>query len=97
MFDTLEPPEQIVARRWPLLMYGTYALAGLLFAIVGVRKHGLSQPFSLAIACVVFFLSLTWLVLTLKSESPLTNRKFSVRNIILILLLMAHQTPSLLH
>jgi hypothetical protein len=37
VFETLEPPEQIVARRWPLLMYSTYGLGGLVFAILGVQ------------------------------------------------------------
>jgi hypothetical protein len=96
MFETLETPEQIVAPRWPLLMYGTYGLASLVFAILGVRRHGFSQPVSLAIACVMFFLSLTWFVTTLRSASPLTNRKNQVRNVILLLLLIAHQVPSLL-
>jgi hypothetical protein len=97
MFETLEPPEQIVPRRLPLLMYGSYALVGLEFVILGVRRHGLSQPVSLAIACLMLFLSLTWLVTTLRSGSPLTSRKIGVRNIILLLLLMAHQTPSMFH
>jgi hypothetical protein len=97
MFETLEPPEQIVAHRWPLLTYGIYSLAGLVFAILGVRRHGFSQPVSLAIACVMFFLSLTWLVTTLRSRSPLTNRKVGFRNILLLLLLMAHQVPPLFH
>jgi hypothetical protein len=96
MFETLEPPEQIVALRWPLLMYGTYGLGGLVFVILGVRRHGFSQPISLAISCVMFCLSLTWLVTTLRSGSPPSHR-FRFRNIILVLLLMAHQVPSLFH
>ena len=65
MFETLEPPEQLVARRWPLLMYGTYSLAGLVFLIVGIRRHGFSHPFALAIAAVMFILSVVWLVTAL--------------------------------
>jgi hypothetical protein len=95
MFETLEPPEQMLVRRWPLLSYGIYGLAGLVFVVVGVRRRGFSQPVSLAIACAMFFLSLTWLVTTLRSGSPLTNRKVGFRNIILLLLLMAHQVPSI--
>jgi hypothetical protein len=42
MFEALDPQEQTVARRWPLLMYGTYAAGGLVFLVLGVRRHGLS-------------------------------------------------------
>jgi hypothetical protein len=95
VFETLEPPEQVVARRWPLLLYGVYLLGGLVYVIFGVRRHGFSQPISLAIGCVMFFLSLTWLVTTLKSRSSLTNREFGVRIIILVSLQMAQELPSL--
>jgi hypothetical protein len=95
MFETLEPPDQIVARRWPLLTYGTYGLAGLALAVLSVRRHGFLQPVSVAIACVMFFLSLVWFVTTLRSASPLTNRKYGVRSIVLLLLLMAHQFLSI--
>lgn len=91
MFDTLEPPEQAVARRWPLLIYGTYAVGGLVFLILGLRRHGFSQPFGLAVSVAMFLLSLTWLVTTLRSTTPITNRHFGVRNMILILLLMADE------
>lgn len=97
MFETLEPPEQVVARRWPLLLYGTYLLGGLVYVVFGVRRHGFSQPINLAIGCVMFLLSLTWLITTLKSKSPLTNREFRFRVIILVLLQMAQELPSLLH
>jgi hypothetical protein len=95
MFETLEPPEQLVARPWPLLMYGTYSLAGLAFFLLGVRRHGLSQPFGLAIAAIMVVLSLAWLVMTLRSKSPLSSRSFGVRSIILLVLLMAHDIPSI--
>ena len=91
MFDTLEPPEQEVSRRWLLLMYGTYALGGLVFITLGLRRHGVSQPFRLAVGTAMFLLSVTWLVTGLRSTSPMTNRQFGVRNMILILLLMAHE------
>lgn len=89
MFETLEPPEQSVGRRWALLMYGTYCLVALVFVILGVRRHGLSQPAHLALSCVMFFLSLMWLVTTLRAETPLNGRKARFRNMILVLLLMA--------
>jgi hypothetical protein len=91
MFETLDPQEQTVARRWPLLMYSTYAVGGLVFSILGVRRHGFSQPFRLVVGAAMFLLSLTWLVTTVRSTVPATNRNFGVRNIILILLLMAQE------
>ncbi|HZQ67392.1 MAG TPA: hypothetical protein VFA68_02640 [Terriglobales bacterium] len=95
MFDTLEPSEQLIARRWPLLMYGTYAVGGLVFVVLGLRRHGFSQPFRLALGTAMFSLSITWFTTTLRSTSPWTNRKFGVRNMILILLLMAHEFADL--
>ncbi len=95
MFETLEPPERLLARRWPLLMYGAYSLAGLVFFVLGVRRHGFSQPFSLAIAAVMFVLPLVWFVTTLGSKSPLTSRRVGIQNIILLVLLMAHDIPTL--
>lgn len=96
MFETLEPAEQPVARRWPLLMYGTYCFAGIVFVILGVRRHGLSEPAHLALSSVMFFLSLMWFITTLKSGTPVTNRKYGFRTMILLLLLMALQSLSLL-
>jgi len=90
MFETLEPPEQIVPRRWLLLMYGIYLLAGLVFLTLGLWRHGVSQPFRLAIHTAMFLLSLTWLATSVRSTSQTTNRQFRVRNMIMILLLMAH-------
>lgn len=95
MFETLEPPEQTVARRWPLVMYGTYSLAGLVFLGLGVRRHGFSQPFSLAIAAVMLVLSLLWFLTTLRSRSPLSSRRLAIHNIVLLALLMAHHIPSI--
>jgi hypothetical protein len=96
VFETLErPDEEPVRRRWLLLMYGTYCLGGLLFVILGVRRHGLSQPAHLALSCLMFFLSLMWLVTTLRAETPLNSRKAGFRNIILVLLLMALNSLSL--
>jgi hypothetical protein len=63
--------------------------------VAGVRRHGFSHLFSPAIAALMFFLSLTWLVTTLRSASPLTNRTVGIRNIVLLLLLMAHDIPSI--
>lgn len=90
MFGTLDPGEQAVARRWPLLMYATFSVAGLLFMILDVRRHRFSHPFGLAIAAVMFLLSIIWLLRTFGSASPISNRRLGIRNVILILLLMAH-------
>ena len=96
MFETLERPEQRVARRWPLLAYGVYAFGGVVFFVLGVLRHGFSQPFRLVIAAVMFLLSLTWLIATLRAGTPPTNRHFSIRSMILLLLLMAHDLPATL-
>ena len=89
MFETLEPPEQFVARRWLLLMYGTYCLGGLGFVFLDVRRHGFTPPVHLSFSCVMFSLSLMWLVTTLKSGTPVTSRKAEFRNMALLLLLAA--------
>ena len=96
MFESLEPPEQRVSRRWPLLFYGFYAFAGIVFLVLGVNRHGFSHPFSLAIDALMFFLSLTWLMTTLRSGTEATSRHFKLRVIILILLLLAHNLPATL-
>ena len=66
MFEALQPVDRPVARKWPLLMYGTYGFVGLAFVIIGLSKHGLSQPAHLVLSCLMFCLSLIWLVATLK-------------------------------
>jgi hypothetical protein len=96
MFETLEPPERPVENRWLLLMfYSTFCLVGLVSGTLSVRRHGLSQPTHLALSCSMFFLSLMWLVATLRSGSPLPSRKAEFRNIILLLLFLALNTLSL--
>ena len=85
MFETLDPYERTVDRRWPLLLYSTYGVVGLLFLILEVRSHGFSQPFWLVVLAAVFLLSLTWLATTLRSTVPPTWREVRVRYIILLL------------
>jgi hypothetical protein len=90
MFETLERPERPVEYRWLLLMfYGTYCLVGLMSGTLSVRRHGLSQPTHLALSCAMFFLSLMWLVATLRSGTHLSSRKAGFRNIIILLLFLA--------
>ncbi len=91
MFETLEPPERPVEHRWLLLMfYGIFCLVGLESGALSLRRHGLSQPTHLALSGAMFFLSLMWLVATLKSGTlPLSSRKAGFRNIILLLLFLA--------
>jgi len=76
-------------------MYGTYSLAGLAFVLVGVGRYGLSQRFGLAIAAIMVILSLAWLVMTLRSKSPVSSRIFGVRRVILLVLLIAHDISSI--
>lgn len=95
MFESLEPRPQMIDRRWPLIMYGTYCVIGLVFAVLGVRRHGFSQPYSLVIACAMFLFAVVCLLTTLRQATRLTSRKLALRNFILLLLLMAHSTVRL--
>jgi len=91
MFETLEPPQQqMVARRWGLLMYGAYCVAGLGLVVLSVGRHGFSQPVGLVIACAMFLLSLFCFSTTLRSAAPLTKRKDLVPSLLLLLLMMLH-------
>lgn len=96
MFETLEPPDRPVEYRWLLLMfYGTYCLVGLVSGTLNLRRHGLSHPTHLALSCAMFFLSLMWLVATLRSGTTLSSREAGFRNIILLLLFLALNSLSL--
>ena len=66
-----------------------------MFFVLGVRRHGFSQPFSLTIAALMFLLSVTWLVMALRSTSSLTIRTVGDSQYHFILLLMAHDIPSI--
>jgi hypothetical protein len=93
MFEILEPPERAAEPRWLFLMsYGTLCLVGLVSVTLSVRRHGLSQPSHLAFSCSMFFLSLMWLVATLRLRTALSSRKAGFRNIILLLLFLALNT-----
>jgi len=85
MFESIDPYERTVHRRGPLLMYSTWAVVGLFFLILEVRRHGFSQPFWPVVLAAVFLLSLTWLVTTLRSTVLPTYREVRVRYIILLL------------
>lgn len=86
-----------MTRRWPVLAFSTYGLAGAVFSVLGIldilglRRHGFSQLFGFAVGAAMVVLSVVWLITTLRTKTPLTNRTFSFRNLILILLLLAHQ------
>jgi len=93
MFETLEdsfekskPP---LDRGYPILMYSIYAVVSSIVLILTKRRHGFSQLFSLVDWAVVFLLSVTWLVTTLRSSVPVCRRDCVVRGNILLLLLMA--------
>jgi uncharacterized membrane protein len=90
MFETLEPPQQVVGLRWSFVLYISYGFLGLALFIVGVWSHGLSQPLRLAVSLAMFILAVTWLITTLKTRRPLTNRQFSVRLVIFVVLIVAN-------
>jgi hypothetical protein len=95
MFETLEPREQVVGRQLPLIVYGTYCLVGLVFLVLGVRRHGFAQPFGLGIAALMFLLSLAWFVMAFRAESPMSNRTVRIRTFVLLLLLTVHGISSI--
>jgi hypothetical protein len=92
MFETLErPPEEPIDRRWPIMFYGVYCLIGLVSFSGNLSRHRFSQPAILAVAAIMFFLSLTFLVSALRSPSPLGTRKLRVTLILLLLLMFCLQ------
>jgi len=90
MVGKSEPLEPMVTRIWPILTYGSYSAAGLGILIVGVRRHGFSRLFALATAAAMFILAAVWLVTALRPSSPLTSRRYTIQNFILLGLLFAH-------
>ena len=95
MFETLEdmsekskPP---LDRAWPVLMYSESALAGLVFLILGVRRH---QPLGIVVGAVMFLLSLVWLITTIRSPLPVTRRDFRLRSGILLWIPLAYEIAS---
>jgi len=98
MFETLEdafekskPP---LDRGYPILMYSAYVVFSSI-ALILEGGYVLSQKhaqllFSLVLWAVMFSLSLTWLVTSLRSSVPTTRRDCGVRFIVLqVLLLLA--------
>jgi len=90
MLDPFDRSEKTVPRRWLALSYGIFVVGGFLFLILDVRRHGFSHPFELAVAAAMLLLSLTWLVTTLLSRSPITTSNFAIRNMVLVVLLTVH-------
>jgi hypothetical protein len=96
MFETLEdafekskPP---LDRGWPILMYSANVVLSS-FALILEGRHGFSPGharllFSLVVWAVMFLLSLTWLVASLKSSVPITRRDCGIRFTILQILFL---------
>jgi hypothetical protein len=87
MFETLEDAfeksKQPLDRGWPILMYSAHAVFSSI-ALILEGQHGFSQGharllFSLVAWAVMFLLSLTWLVTSLRSSVPMTRRDYMVR------------------
>jgi hypothetical protein len=95
MFETLEDmfeeSKQPLDRRWPILMYSIFAVYGLVYLILAVRRH---QPLGLVVGAVMFLLSLIWLTTTIRSPVPVTRRDSRVRRTILLLLPLAYEIAS---
>jgi hypothetical protein len=90
MFETLEdafekskPP---LDRGWPILMYSSNVVSSS-FALILEGSQGFSRGharlFSLIVWAVVFLLSLTWLVASLRLSVPISRRDCGVRFTIL--------------
>jgi hypothetical protein len=96
MFETLddafEKSKPPLDRGWPILMYSANVLLSS-FALIIEGKRGFSLVharllFSLIVWTVMFLLSLTWLVASLKSSVPITRRDYGVRFTILQVLFL---------
>ena len=96
MFETLEdafekskPP---LDRGWPILMYSAnVVLSSFAFLLEG--RHGFSRGharllFSLIVWAIMFLLSLTWLVASLRPSVPISRRDCGVRFTILQVLFL---------
>ncbi len=96
MFESLEdafgkskPP---LDPGWPILMYSANVVLSS-FALIIEGRHAFSLGharllFSLIVWTVMFLLSLTWLVASIKSSVPITRRDFGVRFTILQVLFL---------
>ena len=101
MFETLEdiaekskPP---LDRGYPILTYCFHLILSSAVLILWVRGHRFSHPLSLVLWAAMFVLSLTWLVIGLRSSAPITRYDYRVRYTILwALLLLARDLPEIL-
>jgi hypothetical protein len=84
-FEKSKPP---LDRGYPILIYSMDVVIGLFYLIEGVRRH---HPFGAVVGAVVFLLSLTWLITTIRSRVQVTRRDFWVRIQIVLWILMAYQ------
>lgn len=90
MFETLEPQKQPASQGLAVAMYVAFGLCGLVFFVLGTLRHGFSRPIALLVSAAMFLLSAIWLIATFRSRGSLTSRQVGMRNLTLILLLMAH-------
>jgi hypothetical protein len=92
MFETLEDvserSKRPLHRGWPIFNYSALAVFGLGYLMEGVRRR---QPLGAVIGAVVFLLSLTWLITTIRSRTPLSRRDFWVRSQIALWILLAYE------
>jgi hypothetical protein len=95
MFETLEdsydkskPP---LDRGVPIFTYSVNLVLSSVALIIGMT-HGFSHLFSLVVWSLMFLLSLTWLVTSLRSSTPITRSDFRPRYSILLTLLLVAGT-----
>ena len=94
--DKLEKSKQPPSPGYPILIYGFHAVISSIALHRGVPGHGFSRLFSLVDWAVLFLLSVTWLVRSLRSPASMSRHDYWVRGIVLLSLLMAQDLPYIL-
>ena len=87
MFETLDsaPEQKKVRASLNRLFFGTYTLVGALGTFLDLYRHRLNRPVMLGIEILMFAASVVWLR---DSWMGLSSKKFSIRLIFLVFLLL---------
>ena len=87
MFETLDgtQEEKRVNALLTRLFFGTYTLVGALETLLDLYRHRLNKPVPLGIEILMFAVSVVWLR---DSWTGLSSKKFSIRLIVLVFLML---------
>jgi len=87
MFETLDsvPHQKTVSAGLTRLFFGTYTLVGALGIFLDLYRHRLNRPVMLGIEILMCAASVVWLQ---DSWMGLSSKKFSIRLIFLVFLLL---------